>query len=76
MVETVKVAHDGDGLIVRLYEAHNQRGQATLEFGQPISSAIEVDLLERELGAVEVNGNEVRFQVRPFEVKSLRVRLR
>jgi alpha-mannosidase len=75
VVETVKVAHDGDGLIVRLYEAHNQRGQATLVFGQPIASAVEVDLLEREVGPVEVSGNEARFQVRPFEVKSLRVRV-
>jgi len=76
VVETVKVAHDGDGLIVRLYEAHNQRGQATLAFGQPIAGASEVDLLEREVGTVEVSGNQARFQVRPFEVKTLRVRLR
>jgi alpha-mannosidase len=75
VVETVKVAHDGDGLIVRLYEAHNQRGPASLVFGQPIASAVEVDLMEREVGAVEVSGNEARFQVRPFEVKTLRVRL-
>jgi alpha-mannosidase len=75
VVETVKVAHDGDGLIVRLYEAHNQRGQATLVFGQPIAGAIEVDLLEREVGVVEVSGNQAHFQVRPFEVKTLRVRL-
>ncbi len=76
VVETVKVAHDGDGLIVRLYEAHNQRGQATLAFGQPIAGASEVDLLEREVGTVEVSGNQARFQMRPFEVKTLRVRLR
>jgi alpha-mannosidase len=75
VVETVKVAHDGDGLIVRLYEAHNQRGQASLVFGQPIAGAVEVDLLEREVGAVEVSGNQAHFQVRPFEVKTLRVRL-
>jgi alpha-mannosidase len=75
VVETVKVAHDGDGLIVRLYEAHNQRGPAALVFSQPITGAVEVDLLEREIGAVEVQGQEARFQVRPFEVKTLRVRL-
>jgi len=45
-------------------------------FGQPITSAVEVDLLEREVGTVEVSGNQARFQVRPFEVKTLRVRLR
>jgi alpha-mannosidase len=75
VVETVKVAQDSDGLIVRLYEAHNQRGPAALVFGRAVASAVEVDLLEREAGAVEVDGNEVRFQVRPFEVKTLRVRL-
>jgi alpha-mannosidase len=75
VVETVKVADDGDGLIVRLYEAHNQRGPASLRFSRPVASAVETDLLEREVGAVAVAGDEVRFQVRPFEVKTLRVRL-
>ncbi|HEX9369697.1 MAG TPA: glycoside hydrolase family 38 C-terminal domain-containing protein, partial [Roseiflexaceae bacterium] len=75
VVETLKVADDGNGLIVRLYEAHNQRGPASLKFGRPVAAAVETDLLEREVGPVEVDGDEVRFQVRPFEVKTLRVRL-
>ncbi len=75
VVETIKVAENGDGLIVRLYEAHNQRGPASLVFGQPVRSAVEIDLLEREIGAVEVEGAQIRFDVRPYEVKTLRVRL-
>jgi alpha-mannosidase len=75
VVETVKVAHNGDGLIVRLYEAHNQRGPVSLRFARPIASAAEADLLEREIGPLEVAGNEVRLAVRPLEVKTLRVRL-
>jgi alpha-mannosidase len=75
VVETVKVADDGDGLIVRLYEAHNQRGQASVRFGRPVASAVETDLLEREIGAAKVDGDEVHFEVRPFEIKTLRVRL-
>jgi len=35
VVETVKPAEDGNGLIVRLYEAHNQRGGGTLSFAIP-----------------------------------------
>lgn len=73
VVETVKAADDGNGLIVRLYEAHNQRGPVVLRFGRAIASATETDLLEREIGPVEVEGNEVRFSVRPFEIKTLRV---
>jgi alpha-mannosidase len=75
VVETVKVAQDGDGLIVRLYEAHNQRGPASLAFERPIAGAVETDLLEREIGPVLVEGNQLRFDVRPFEIKTLRVRL-
>ena len=75
VVETIKTADDGDGLIVRMYEAHNQRGQVCLDFGRPVESAVEVDLLERETGPVTVEGNRVRCSVRPFEIKTIRVRL-
>jgi len=74
VVETIKSAEDGDGLIVRLYEAHNQRGPVRLVFGKPLAGAIEVDLLERPVGPVDVSGHQVRFDIRPFEVKTLRVR--
>ena len=75
VVETIKTADDGDGLIVRMYEAHNQRGQVRLDFGQPVESAVEVDLLERETGPVTVDGQTVQCNVRPFEIKTIRVRL-
>jgi alpha-mannosidase len=75
VVETVKVAQDGDGLIIRLYEAHNQRGPVVLNFAQPVRSAVETNVLEEATGPVTVTGNQVRFVVRPFEVKTLRVRL-
>lgn len=73
VVETIKVADDGDGLIVRLYEAHNQRGPAQVTFARPVLRAVEVDLLERVVGPVAVVGSEISFDVRPFEVKTLRV---
>ena len=74
VAETIKVADDGDGLIVRLYEAHNMRGPASLRFARPVASAVETDLLEREIGPVVAEGAELRFEVRPFEVKTFRVR--
>jgi alpha-mannosidase len=77
IVETIKAAEDGGGLIVRLYEAHNRRGPVSLIFGRPVRSAVEVDLLERpiERSAVNVEGSQVWFAIRPFEVKTLRVEL-
>ena len=75
IVETVKVADDGDGLIVRLYEAYNQRGRIALHFGRPLASAEETDLLERPIAPLAVDGDTVEMALRPFEVKTLRVRL-
>jgi alpha-mannosidase len=75
IVETVKPAEDGESLIVRLYEAHNQRGSGTLTFITPILSAQECNLLEEPINDVSCQGNTLSFQVRPFEIKTFRVRL-
>jgi alpha-mannosidase len=76
IVETIKVAEDGNGLIVRLYEAHNQRGPVGLRFGVPVVAVTECDLLERTVAPVDVQDGSVRFDMRPFEIKTLRVTCR
>ena len=75
VIDTVKPAEDGQGLIVRLYEAHNQRGNGTLTFATPLLSAEECNLLEESSGEAQYQGNTLAFQVRPFEIKTFRVRL-
>jgi alpha-mannosidase len=75
ILETVKPAEDGGGLIVRLYEAHNQRGRGTLTFVTPLLSAQECNLLEEPISDAPYQGNTLAFQVRPFEIKTFRVRL-
>jgi alpha-mannosidase len=75
VVETVKPAEDGDGLIVRLYEAHNQRGKGRLTFAATLLSAEECNLLEEVSGQAEHYENILFFQVGPFEIKTFRIRL-
>ncbi len=75
VVETVKPAEDGNGLIVRLYEAHNQRGRASLFFATPITSATECNLLEDPVTEAIYHENTLTFSVRPFEIKTFRVHL-
>ncbi|MEO7018800.1 MAG: glycoside hydrolase family 38 C-terminal domain-containing protein, partial [Ktedonobacteraceae bacterium] len=75
VIDTIKPAEDGQGLIVRLYEAHNQRGHATLTFATPLLSAEECNLLEEPLGEVQHQEHTLSFQVKPFEIKTFRVRL-
>lgn len=64
---------EGRAVILRLYEPHGARGEAILRFASGVESVERVNLLEEPEGAVETSGDEVRLQVRPFEVISLRV---
>lgn len=73
IVETVKPAEDGNGLIVRLYEFHNQRGNGTLSFATPLYSVQACNLLEQPLADVLVQENSFSFDVKPFEIKTFRV---
>ncbi len=75
ILETVKPAEDGDGLIVRLYEAHNQRGRGTITFATSILTAQECNLLEEPIDDASYQGNTLSFQVNPFEIKTFRVHL-
>jgi len=76
VVETVKRAEDSSDLIVRCYECYNQRGPVTLTFGAPIIEATECNLLEREDQPVEFEGHQLLFYVKPYQIRTFRVRLR
>jgi alpha-mannosidase len=70
---SLKLAEDGDAVILRLYEPHGARVECTLRFGRPVERVERVNLLEEAEGPVEVNRGAVRLRVRPFEVVTLRV---
>ena len=70
---SLKRAEDGRGVILRLYEPHGARGPATLRFASGVGRAGRVNLLEEPEGMVEVRGDEVLLDVRPFEVLTLHV---
>lgn len=77
VIETVKKAEDSDALVVRLYEAFNQRGRGVLRFDRPVLEARCVDLLERgpDGDAPCVDGETVAFDYGPFEIKTVWIRL-
>src|SRR5215210_2922050 len=70
---SLKLAEEGEAVILRLYEPHGARGECTLRFGRPVERVERVNLLEEAEGAVEVHRGVVRLRVRPFEVVTLRV---
>ncbi len=79
VVESVKLAEDRSGdLVVRLYEAHGNRSRATVRTRFSWREALATDLLERAVESEAVRraepGSEVRLELRPFELLTLRFR--
>ena len=74
VIDTVKQAEDGDGLIVRLYEAFDRRSRAALRFGFDVASVTLCDMLEQPEQELPVTDNTVTLPVRNFEIVTLRVK--
>jgi alpha-mannosidase len=75
LVVACKPAEDGDGAIVRVRECDGAQRHVRLRCGARAASARAVDALERELDAgVALEGEHLVFDLRPFELRSFRVR--
>jgi len=78
VAETLKPADEGPGWILRLYEAFGSRGRATITLPSAPSAVIPVNLLEEptpdERLALRVEGKNVAFNFRPFQIVTLLIR--
>ena len=75
VVEAVKAADEGGGVVVRVYESLGGRRRGRLSVAWPVQTVREVDLLERPVGeqrAVDAGG--VGLELSPFEVRTLLLR--
>ncbi len=76
VIDTVKLAEDGSGdLIVRAYEAMRTATECTLNTALDVASAVATDLLERGDQPLSVSDGSVRLAFRPFEIKTIRLKL-
>jgi alpha-mannosidase len=78
VLDTVKLAEDGDALVLRLYEAHGGRGRARVRLDVPFDTARRSNLLEDDLGVagsatVAVDGRVIIIDYRPWEIVTLLV---
>ena len=73
IIETVKQAEDGQGVIVRLYENERCRGPATLRVGFPLAGAYRCNLLEENGAPLPIVQNEVRLAVKPYQIMTVRL---
>ena len=78
VIDTVKPAEDGDGLILRVYDCSGGRERTELVFAGPIKAARAVTILEEPdatVQAPDVAGTTLAFELLPFQVRSFRVHL-
>ncbi|HET7076812.1 MAG TPA: glycosyl hydrolase-related protein, partial [Chloroflexia bacterium] len=73
IIETIKQAEDGHGVIVRFYECNRSRGPATLHAGFPLKEAHITNLLEANQEALSVEGQSVSLYVKPFQIVTVRL---
>jgi len=73
VVSAFKVAEDGQGFILRCYEAHGIKTQAEITLPPGAGRAEETDLLEGGGQAVQISEQKMRFTIDPFEIKTFRI---
>lgn len=76
ILETVKPAEDGSSdVILRLYESMRTATRCTLTTRLPIKSASQTNMLEEHQADLEYKSGKLRLEFRPFEIKTVRLRL-
>ena len=76
IVETVKKADKCDDLIIRLYEAERNTTRCNISFGYLVESVYETNMLEEEPVPVHLRDNYVSLCFKPFEIKTLKVKVK
>ena len=73
IIETVKRAEDGNGIIIRLYESQRRRGPVQIRAGFGIQSAWETNLLEENESQLQVENDTIQLTLRPYQIMTIRV---
>ncbi len=76
VIETVKPAEDGSGdTVVRLYEAKRTATRCTLRTSLPVAKALATNMLEEGGEPLPLKSGSLALDLRPFEIKTVRLKL-
>jgi alpha-mannosidase len=73
IIETVKMAEDGSGLIVRLFENERSRSKVRLTVGFKLTAAYVCNLLEENQRELSIDGHTVQIDITPYQIQTLRL---
>ena len=74
IIETIKRAEDGNGIIVRLYESQRKRGPVRLYAGFAVEAAWETNLLEENESTLRVENDSIQVNLRPYQIMTIRLK--
>ena len=74
IIDAVKPAQDGNGIILRMYESEKRRGKVSvrLNFGS-VKRVVECNLMETDELELETKDNSFEFFVTPHQVRTFRI---
>ncbi len=73
VIEAMKLAEQGDGIIVRLYECENRYGKVVCRLHPDITAAEECNMLEETKAQLLVQEGTLEFIMKPYEIKTLKL---
>jgi alpha-mannosidase len=74
ILTALKKAEDDNSIVLRFYKLASGADEATITLPKVPSGAVEADLMEKPLSALTVRDNTFKVQLKPYEIKTLRVR--
>jgi alpha-mannosidase len=74
IIETVKRAEDGDGIIVRLYESQRKRGPVQVRAGFGVAAAWTTNLLEENESELGVQNDVIQLTLKPYQIMTIRLK--
>lgn len=75
IIETIKEAEDGRGIIIRLYECDNALVNANITLGDlsVVNSIEECNLIEEKIIDIDKTKNGFTINIKPYEIKTYRL---
>ena len=70
----MKKAEDDNSLILRFYKLAGGVEETTITLPCAATEAVETDLIERPFSRLQVAANRVRVQMKPYEIKTVKVK--
>ncbi|MDB4868179.1 MAG: alpha-mannosidase [Cohnella sp.] len=73
VLDTVKPAEDGTGIVLRFYESSGGRSRVSLSWPHPFRRAFLSNALEEETKALDCVGGRLELDFEPFEIQTVKL---